>query len=61
MPAAHIRVIATPNGGGFGGKSDPFNHEIVVCKLSLLHGPARQSHASRARKSSTATAAATPS
>ena len=30
MPAAHIRVIATPNGGGFGGKSDPFQHEIVV-------------------------------
>ena len=30
MPAAHIRVVATPNGGGFGGKSDPFNHEIVV-------------------------------
>ncbi|MGH9943390.1 MAG: xanthine dehydrogenase family protein molybdopterin-binding subunit, partial [Pyrinomonadaceae bacterium] len=24
MPAAHVRVIATPNGGGFGGKSDPF-------------------------------------
>ncbi|MCA1593124.1 MAG: molybdopterin-dependent oxidoreductase [Acidobacteria bacterium] len=34
MRAAHIRVIATPNGGGFGGKSDPFNHEIVVCELS---------------------------
>src|SRR5947209_3291847 len=34
MPAAHIRVIATPNGGGFGGKSDPFNHEIVVAELS---------------------------
>ncbi|HEX5708689.1 MAG TPA: molybdopterin cofactor-binding domain-containing protein, partial [Pyrinomonadaceae bacterium] len=34
MAAAHIRVIATPNGGGFGGKSDPFNHEIVVCELS---------------------------
>src|SRR5690242_19400361 len=32
MHAAHIRVIATPNGGGFGGKSDPFAHEIVVCK-----------------------------
>ena len=32
MPAAHIRVIATPNGGGFGGKSDPFNHEIVVAQ-----------------------------
>ncbi|HLM55513.1 MAG TPA: molybdopterin cofactor-binding domain-containing protein, partial [Pyrinomonadaceae bacterium] len=34
MPAAHVRVIATPNGGGFGGKSDPFNHEIVVAELS---------------------------
>jgi 4-hydroxybenzoyl-CoA reductase subunit alpha len=36
MPAAHIRVIATPNGGGFGGKSDPFNHEIVIAKAALL-------------------------
>ncbi|HEY7288750.1 MAG TPA: molybdopterin cofactor-binding domain-containing protein [Vicinamibacterales bacterium] len=36
MRAAHIRVIATPNGGGFGGKSDPFNHEIVVAKAALL-------------------------
>ncbi|MBA3241255.1 MAG: molybdopterin-dependent oxidoreductase, partial [Acidobacteria bacterium] len=36
LPAAHVRVIATPNGGGFGGKSDPFNHEIVACKLSML-------------------------
>jgi CO/xanthine dehydrogenase Mo-binding subunit len=26
LPAHHIRVIACPNGGGFGGKSDPFNH-----------------------------------
>jgi 4-hydroxybenzoyl-CoA reductase alpha subunit len=34
MRPAHIRVIATPNGGGFGGKSDPFNHEIVVSELS---------------------------
>lgn len=38
IPRAHIRVIATPNGGGFGGKSDPFNHEVVVCKLSMLTG-----------------------
>lgn len=38
LPASHIRVIATPNGGGFGGKSDPFNHEIIVCKLSMLTG-----------------------
>ena len=36
LPAAHVRVIATPNGGGFGGKSDPFNHEIVVSKAALL-------------------------
>lgn len=38
MPASHIRVIATPNGGGFGGKSDPFNHEVVVCKLAMIAG-----------------------
>ncbi|HEX6044765.1 MAG TPA: molybdopterin cofactor-binding domain-containing protein [Pyrinomonadaceae bacterium] len=38
MPASHIRVIATPNGGGFGGKSDPFNHEVAVCKLSMITG-----------------------
>jgi len=38
MPAGHIRVIATPCGGGFGGKSDPFNHEIVVSKAALLLG-----------------------
>ena len=36
MPPARIRVIATPNGGGFGGKSDVFNHEIVVAHLSRL-------------------------
>jgi 4-hydroxybenzoyl-CoA reductase alpha subunit len=38
VPAAHIRVIATPVGGGFGGKLDPFAHEIAACKLSQLTG-----------------------
>src|SRR5712675_2638356 len=38
IAASHIRVIATPNGGGFGGKSDPFNHEVVVCKLAMMTG-----------------------
>ena len=38
MSPAHVRVIACPNGGGFGGKSDPFNHEIVVARLSLMTG-----------------------
>src|SRR5215469_8822029 len=38
MPASRIRVIATPNGGGFGGKCDPFNHEIIVCKLAMVTG-----------------------
>ena len=38
LPPARIRVIATPNGGGFGGKSDPFSHEIVVAKLAILTG-----------------------
>jgi 4-hydroxybenzoyl-CoA reductase subunit alpha len=35
MAPAHIRVIACPNGGGFGGKSDPFSHELVVAKLAM--------------------------
>src|SRR5256712_12785252 len=35
-PAAHIRVIATPVGGGFGGKLDVFRHQIAACKLSQL-------------------------
>jgi CO/xanthine dehydrogenase Mo-binding subunit len=38
MPPARIRVIACPNGGGFGGKSDPFNHEIIVARLALMTG-----------------------
>ncbi|HLF83093.1 MAG TPA: molybdopterin cofactor-binding domain-containing protein [Blastocatellia bacterium] len=37
-PASHVRVIATPNGGGFGGKSDPFNHEMAVAKLAMITG-----------------------
>jgi len=38
MPASRIRVIATPNGGGFGGKCDPGNHEFVACKAALMLG-----------------------
>ena len=38
LPANRIRVIACPNGGGFGGKSDPFNHEIRAAKMSMLTG-----------------------
>jgi 4-hydroxybenzoyl-CoA reductase alpha subunit len=38
MPASRIRVIATPVGGGFGGKSDPFSHEFCAVKLAMLTG-----------------------
>jgi len=38
LPAAKVRVIATPNGGAFGGKSDPFGHEIAVAKLAMVTG-----------------------
>jgi len=38
MPQAHIRVVAAPVGGGFGGKLDPFAHEIAACKLSQVCG-----------------------
>jgi 4-hydroxybenzoyl-CoA reductase subunit alpha len=38
IPASRIRVVATPNGGGFGGKSDPFGHEIVCAAMALKLG-----------------------
>ncbi len=38
IPSSRIRVIACSNGGGFGGKTDPFNHEIVVAKMALKLG-----------------------
>jgi CO/xanthine dehydrogenase Mo-binding subunit len=44
IPASWIRVIATTNGGGFGGKTDPFNHEIAAAKMALVLGrPVRMS------------------
>jgi 4-hydroxybenzoyl-CoA reductase alpha subunit len=38
LPASRIRVIACPNGGGFGGKTDVCNHEIVVAMAALRLG-----------------------
>ncbi len=38
LPMSRIRVIATPVGGGFGGKSDIFNHEMAVAKLAMVTG-----------------------
>jgi 4-hydroxybenzoyl-CoA reductase subunit alpha len=38
MPMSRIRVVATPNGGGFGGKSDIFSHELVAAKLAIVTG-----------------------
>ena len=38
MTPSRIRVVATPNGGGFGGKSDPFPHEFCAAKLAMLTG-----------------------
>ncbi|MEO6193485.1 MAG: molybdopterin cofactor-binding domain-containing protein, partial [Thermoanaerobaculia bacterium] len=38
LPASRVRVVACSNGGGFGGKSDPFNHEIVAAKMALKLG-----------------------
>lgn len=37
-PMASIRVVAMPHGGGFGGKCDPFAHEVIVSKLAALTG-----------------------
>jgi 4-hydroxybenzoyl-CoA reductase alpha subunit len=38
LPMSAIRVVATPHGGGFGGKTDPFSHEMAVCKLAMVTG-----------------------
>jgi 4-hydroxybenzoyl-CoA reductase alpha subunit len=38
LPMNRIRVIGAAHGGGFGGKTDPFAHEIVVAKLAMLTG-----------------------
>ncbi len=38
LPQSHVRVIAPNVGGGFGGKSDPFSHEICAAELSRCTG-----------------------
>lgn len=38
LPRSRVRVIAPNVGGGFGGKSDPFSHEICACELSRRIG-----------------------
>src|SRR2546429_684107 len=38
LPMHRIRVIGAAHGGGFGGKTDPFAHEIIVAKLAILTG-----------------------
>ena len=38
VPSNRIRVIKPYLGGGFGGKSDPFPHEIIVAHLSRILG-----------------------
>ncbi len=38
LPMNRIRVIGAAHGGGFGGKTDPFAHEIIVAKLAMITG-----------------------
>ncbi len=38
LPAHKVRIIATPVGGGFGGKCDPFSHELVAAKFAMRTG-----------------------
>jgi 4-hydroxybenzoyl-CoA reductase alpha subunit len=38
LPMSRIRVIGAAHGGGFGGKTDPFAHEIIVAKLAMMTG-----------------------
>ncbi|MFQ6611086.1 MAG: molybdopterin cofactor-binding domain-containing protein, partial [Fidelibacterota bacterium] len=42
VPLHKIRVKKPALGGGFGGKSDPFPHEMIAAKLSMLtHRPVK--------------------
>ncbi|MCC7331324.1 MAG: molybdopterin-dependent oxidoreductase [Flavobacteriales bacterium] len=38
VPMSRVRVIKPYVGGGFGGKSDPFPHEIIISHLSRILG-----------------------
>jgi 4-hydroxybenzoyl-CoA reductase alpha subunit len=38
LSPARIRVIQPPVGGAFGGKSEPFGHEMAVAKLAMITG-----------------------
>jgi len=38
LPASRIRVIAPPTGGGFGGKTEPFSHELAAAYLAKKTG-----------------------
>lgn len=38
VPLSRVRVVKTVVGGGFGGKSDPFPHEIIVAHLARKTG-----------------------
>ena len=38
LSPGRIRVVAAPVGGGFGGKSDPFSHELCAARLAMLTG-----------------------
>jgi 4-hydroxybenzoyl-CoA reductase subunit alpha len=38
LPMNRIRVIGAAHGGGFGGKTDPFSHELVAARLAMVTG-----------------------
>ncbi len=38
VPASRLRVVAPPVGGGFGGKTEPFPHELAAAHLARKTG-----------------------
>jgi 4-hydroxybenzoyl-CoA reductase alpha subunit len=38
LPESRVRVIAAPVGGAFGGKCDPFSHEVCAARLAIITG-----------------------
>ncbi|MDO8367274.1 MAG: molybdopterin-dependent oxidoreductase [Saprospiraceae bacterium] len=47
VPLSRVRVIKPTVGGGFGGKSDPFPHEVIIAHLARKTGRAVRVRLSR--------------
>ena len=38
LAPSHVQIVAQPTGGGFGGKTEAFHHDLIVAKFAMLTG-----------------------